>query len=60
MATLLLICRCHLHATMEQRQTTCSSAVERKIKATVHGNIINNMQLSLTHYNGTERDNVQR
>ena len=45
-----------LSSTMEQEQTMCGSEVERKIKTTgFHGNIMNNVQLLLTSYNGTER-----
>ena len=57
---IILVCSCHLHTTMEQRQTMCGSEVERKIKTTgVHGNIMINVQLSLTPFNGAETGDVQ-
>ena len=38
---------------------TCSSAVVRKTKTTeVHSNIIINVQLALTYYNGAVIDDV--
>ena len=58
MATLRLMCRCHLPPTMEQRQTIFSRAVEKNIKAIgVHGNIMVNVWLSV-YLLQWSRDNV--
>ena len=52
----ILICSCHLPATMWQTQTMCGSEVERKRKILQVQDI--NMQLSLTFYSVADTDNV--